>query len=259
MLMQQKNRLESNCAPISDVVYFLQIVIFVVVQPGKFCMSRSTNCTLTCPCGEVFTSTIYEYVNVAQEPQLQYTVLAGLLNVSTCPVCGRKAAISRPFIYSDPAHHLLAYVHPRSDVPEEARLLILEKLRDVYVNIVGDVEPSSTSAESNGSASSHEPTAALPLAQQAEVPPLQVIFGLDQLNEVINAMLSQDERLGKLALSTHSREEAERGRLLDIARRLAREMQCQVEVEELSDEYTVWLYGSRRQIGALMRELAPRG
>jgi len=66
-------------------------------------MSRSTNRTLTCPCGEVFTSEIYEYVNVAKDPQLQYTVLAGLLNVSTCPSCGRRAAIARPFIYSDPA------------------------------------------------------------------------------------------------------------------------------------------------------------
>ena len=35
--------------------------------------------------------------------------------------------------------------------------------------------------------------------------------------------------------------------------------QCLVEVEDLPDEYTVWLFGSRRQIGALMRELAPRG
>src|SRR5436309_15798620 len=100
-------------------------------------MSRSTNHTLTCPCGEVFTSPIYEYVNVAKDPQLQYTVLAGLLNVSTCPSCGRRAAISRPFIYSDPAHDLLAYVHPRNDAPEEARLLILAKLRNVYMSVAG--------------------------------------------------------------------------------------------------------------------------
>ena len=32
----------------------------------------------------------------------------------------------------------------------------------------------------------------------------------------------------------------------------------QVEAEDLSDEYTVWLFGSRRQIGAIMRELAAR-
>ncbi|HLX58605.1 MAG TPA: CpXC domain-containing protein [Ktedonobacteraceae bacterium] len=194
-------------------------------------MSRSTNYKFTCPCGEKFSSPIYDYVNVAKDPSLQYTVLAGLLNVSTCPACGRRIAHSQPFIYSDPAHNLLAFVHPRSDVPEEARLLILDKLQTTYD-------------------SAYEAT---------ETPPLQVIFGLDQLNELINAVLSQDERMGRLALNTFSRDEAERGQLLHIARKLAREMQCQVEVEDLPDEYTVWLFGARRQIGAIMRELAARG
>jgi CpXC protein len=212
-------------------------------------MSRSTNTTFTCPCGEVFTSPIYEYVNVAKDPQLQYTVLAGLLNVSTCPNCGRRAAASRPFIYSDPAHQLLAFVHPRSDVPEEARLLILEKLRAVYTSIEAHFDKTVGRRSSRSGSSS-------PSTNEQELPPLQVIFGLDQLTELINATVSQDERLGKLALSTHSTSDAERGQLLVIARKLAQEMACQVEVEELPDEYTVWLYGSRRQIGAIMRELA---
>lgn len=217
-------------------------------------MSRSFNRTFTCPCGEVFTSPIYEYVNVAKDPQLQYTVLAGLLNVSTCPVCGRRAAISRPFIYSDPMHNLLAYVHPRSDVPEEARILILEKLHDVYVNIAGNIDQRPD--QETGGDTGDIDLAALSTDQEPEIPPLQVVFGIDQLQELINAVLSQEERLGKLALNTHSRDSAERGQLLHIARKLAMEMQCQVEVEDMTDDYTVWLYGSRRQIGALMRELA---
>src|SRR5258708_32388055 len=92
-------------------------------------MSRSTNCSFTCPCGTVFTSQIYEYVNVAQDPRLRYTVLAGLLNVSTCSHCGRRAALAQPFIYSDPDHRLLAYVHLSTSVPENTRPLILENLR----------------------------------------------------------------------------------------------------------------------------------
>src|SRR5438105_4453263 len=225
-------------------------------------MSRSTQCTLTCPCGQVFTSPIYEYVNVAKDPQLQYTVLAGLLNVSTCPSCGRRAAISRPFIYSDPAHNLLAYVHPRGDAPEEARLLIFEKLRNVYMSVVGENEDPANTQQTNGTNGNGSARASTTSDNDSpaepEIPPLQVIFGLDQLNAVINAVLSQDERMGRLALNTRSRSDAERGQLLDIARKLAQEMQCQVEVEDLPDEYTVWLYGSRRQIGALMRELAAR-
>ena len=211
-------------------------------------MSRSTTHTMTCPCGEVFNHTIYEYVNVAKDPQLLYTVLAGLLNVATCPKCGRKAAIARPFIYSDPERRLLAYVHPRNDAPEEARMVILEKLRDVYENVVGNTEQQQCP---NGS-----PVSEATAEQIMATPPLQVVFGIDQLHELINATLNQDERLGKLALSTHSRAEAERGQMLDIARKLASEMGCQVEVEDLEDEYTVWIYGPRRQIGALMRTLA---
>jgi hypothetical protein len=210
-------------------------------------MSRSTTLQFTCPCGETFSSQVYEYVNIAKDPQLLYTVLAGLLNVSTCPNCGRRAARARPFIYSDPGHHLLAYVHPRTDLPHEARMVILEKLQDVYDGIAGDAEGGRENRQ-----------AQLSEQQLRDLPPLQVIFGLDQLNAVINAVLSQEERMGRLALNTLSRDEAERAQILHIARKLASDMQCQVEVEDQPDEYTVWLYGSRRQIGAIMRELATR-
>ncbi|HYK86450.1 MAG TPA: CpXC domain-containing protein [Ktedonobacteraceae bacterium] len=228
-------------------------------------MSRSTPYTLTCPCGNTFTSPVYEYVNTAQDPQLQYTVLAGLLNVPTCPICGRRAALARPFVYSDPAHNLLVYVHPTADVPDEGRLVITEKLRNVYQQIGSqDLYDGSEGgatrrkAASNGSRTSRA-TTSRDRQKSPESPSLQVVFGLDELTELINAELNQEERLGRLALSTHSRSEAERGQMLDIARKFASEMQCQVEVEDMPDEYTVWLYGSRRQIGAIMRELAPRG
>jgi hypothetical protein len=218
-------------------------------------MSRSSTQTFTCPCGEVFTSTIYEYVNVAKQPQLRYTVLAGLLNVSTCPSCGRRAAVATPFIYSDPAYNLLAYVHPRADAPEEARLLILEKLRSVYVDATTAQEEQEGEQE-NGNGGR---VVSITASQAKEMPPLQVVFGLDQLHALINGTLAPEDRLGKLALSTQSRSEAERGQFLDIARKLASEMGCSIEVEDMPDDYTVWLYGSRRQIGALMRELAPGG
>ena len=213
-------------------------------------MSRSTTHTFTCPCGTAFSGVTYEYVNVAQDPQLRYIILSGSLNVSTCPNCGRRAAISSPFIYSDPDYNLLAYVHPRSDAPEEARMLVLEQLRSVYVNLT---EEQQEYVEGRSEQRTHA------AVQAEELPPLQVIFGMEQLNEVINAVLTPDERLGRLALSTQSRSEAERGQFLDITRKLASEMACGVEVEDFPDEYTVWVFGSRRQIGALMRELSPRG
>lgn len=224
-------------------------------------MSRSTPHTFTCSCGNTFSSQIYEYVNTAHDPQLQYTVLAGLLNVPTCPNCGRRAALVRPFVYSDPAHALLVYIHPSADVPEEGRLVIAEKLHSVYQQIGtqdfydGSEGGSTRKRARNGRTSTSEKVQ----RKAQDVPQLHVVFGLDELNDLINAELTPEERLGRLALSTHSPREAERGQLLDIARKFASEMQCQVEVADLPGEYTVWLYGSRRQIGAIMRELAPRG
>jgi len=215
-------------------------------------MSRSTTHTFTCPCGKVFNYQQYEYVNVVEDPLLRYVVLAGLVNMATCPNCGRRAAFATPFIYSDPAYDLLAYVHPRPNVPDEARLLILEKLRTTYKDIV------STQVQQEEHVNGGRVVALSP-SETKDFPSLKVLFGLEQLADVINGVLSPEERLGKIALHTQSRSEAARGQFLDIMRKFATEMGCFIEVEDLPDEYTVWLYGSRRQIGAIMRALAPRG
>lgn len=214
-------------------------------------MSRSTTHSLTCPCGEVFEHTTYEYVNITQDPQLRYIVLAGMLNVATCPNCGRKAATGRPFIYSDPAHQLLAFVHPRHDAPQEARIVILEQLRTIYNSIVSETADQLDPARGTGDTLATDTP-----AQVLDTPQLQVVFGIDQLQELINAALDQSERLGRVALSTRSSAEAERGQMLDIARKMAGEMGCQIEVDDLPDEYTVWIYGPRRSISTLMHELA---
>ncbi len=226
-------------------------------------MSRSIAYQFTCPCGTSFTTPVYEAVNVTLEPQLLYTLLAGLLNVATCPNCGRRAAIARPFLYHDVARGLFAYVHPRADLPDEQRERLLQQLRQAYAVAV---EQSVALQQQNPRASApadaagaDEPLELLADSEaSSDAPPLQVIFGVDQLCELINSLLEPEERLGKLALSSKSKDEAERQRLRAIASEMARQMNCQVETEDEPGEYTVWLYGSRRAIGAIMRELAPR-
>jgi hypothetical protein len=230
-------------------------------------MSRSIAYRFTCACGTHFTTPVYEAVNVTLEPQLLYTLLAGLLNVATCPVCGRRAAIARPFLYHDVARGLFAYVHPRSDLPEEQRARLLQQLRQAYavaveqsVAIQHHQNPSHSSGADEASDDEDEALELLADDETAssDAPPLQVIFGADQLCELINSLLSPEERLGKLALSSKSKQEGERQRLLTIASEMAHQMSCQVEIEDEPGEYTVWLYGPRRAIGAMMRELAPR-
>jgi hypothetical protein len=196
-------------------------------------------------------------VNVAEDPLLRYVVLAGLVNVALCPNCGRRAAFATPFIYSDPTYGLLAYVHSRPNIPEEARLLILEKLRTTYKDIVA-TQVQGEGCKDGDSVNGGRAVALSP-SQASQFPPLKVLFSLEKLADIINGVLSPEERLGKLALHTQSRSEAARGQFLDIMRKFAAEMGCFIEVEDLPGEYTVWLYGSRCQIGAIMRVLAPRG
>ncbi|HEY7350905.1 MAG TPA: CpXC domain-containing protein [Ktedonobacterales bacterium] len=229
-------------------------------------MDRSIAYRFTCACGTSFTTPIYEAVNVTLEPQLLYTLLAGLLNVATCPHCGRRAAIARPFLYHDVARGLFAYVDPRADLPEEQRAGLLQQLRRAYAVAVEQSlllqHQERPTRASTGEAEDDEGVALEILSgagePQGDAPPLQVIFGVEQLCEVVTGLLSPEERLGKLALSSKSKREEERQRLLAIAGEMARQMNCQVEIDDEPGEYTVWLYGPRRAIGAIMRELAPR-
>jgi hypothetical protein len=222
--------------------------------------SRKAAYRVTCRCGHTFETQVYEYVNVVRDPHLRYAVLAGLLNVVTCPACGKRAQARRPFIYSDPPNQLLVYVHPRDNAPEQARELIEASVQSVYEQVRRQ-QHDRREQEAGGvpETMSDLVAASSTGAGAEEMPPLQVIFGLDQLALLINAGLSHEERLRKIALRTASPNAAERGQMLDIARRLAREMQCIVEEEEQADSYVVWLYGPRKQITALMRALAPRG
>ncbi len=93
---------------------------------------RSIKMKFSCACGTEFTADIYQSVNVTLEPQLLYRLLAGSLNVATCPNCGRTAAAAQPFVYHDIARGLFAYVLPRAEVSTEERNAILSRLRTVY-------------------------------------------------------------------------------------------------------------------------------
>jgi hypothetical protein len=216
--------------------------------------------------------TLYDSVNVTLEPHLLYRVLVGLLNVATCPNCGRRAAIAHPFLYHDVTRRLFAYVHPRAELPDEQRQQVLEQLRRMYGRAVEAIahlkEPLGQPGQPRRAETPPGRTETSPDAEvgkageearhEPDAPPLQVVFGVEQLCTLINGLLLPEERLGKLALNSTSRQPEERQRFLAIAQQMAQQMGCQVEVEEGADEYTVWLYGSRRAIGTIMRELAPR-
>ncbi|HET9110999.1 MAG TPA: CpXC domain-containing protein [Ktedonobacterales bacterium] len=227
-------------------------------------MPRSSTITSTCECGQTFTSTMYQTVNVTLEPQLLYRLLSGSLNVAVCPNCGRKIESDLPFIYHDMRRGLFAYAHPNADASDEEREQLLERLRQVYDEAVDASERILT--EERASKSTSQPTPRLTvrrrtpgedLSAQLEpnAPPMQVIFGREQLVALVDSLLEPEERLGRVALSARGAGPNERERTLSIAERIASQFDLQVETEGEGSDFTVWIYGSRAQISALAERL----
>jgi hypothetical protein len=223
-------------------------------------LHRSTEWPFACECGQEFTSTVYHAVNITFQPRLLYSLLAGKLNVATCPNCGRKVASPLPFIYHDMRRGLFAYVHPSTQLDEDEREQLIDRLRDTYTQAVATStreHPPRSSGRARRPTPSRPRAAAEPASPVAEpdAPPMQVIFGVDRLVALVESLLEPGERLGRIALSTRSANPSERERLVALARQMADQLECQVEAGERGNAYGVEIYGPRSQIGTLMSML----
>ena len=229
-------------------------------------MPRSSHVTYNCACGETFTSETHHTVNVTLEPTLLYELLAGKLNVAVCPNCGRVSESSLPFIYHDMARGLFAYVHPDADAEDEDREELLERLRAVYTEAVSESERlTQFQRQQRGLAPGVEAAQreSEPLAEPS-APPMQVIFGVEQLIALVDSLLEPEERLGRVALTLPAGAQAPAGtdraareRLLAIAHKMADQLGCFVAPEAEDGQYTVWVYGPRAQIERLAQAVRP--
>lgn len=230
-------------------------------------MPRSSTMTYACECGTTFASTMYQTVNVTLEPQLLYRLLAGSLNVAVCPNCGRKIESDLPFIYHDMRRGLFAYAHPNAEASDEERDQLLERLREVYDEAVGASERILSEERASQSTEPGQPgiprltvrrrSPAEELSAQLEpsAPPMQVIFGREQLVALVDSLLEPEERLGRLALSARGAAPAQRERIVSIAERLASQFDLQVEMEGEGADFTVWVYGPRERIETLAEQM----
>jgi hypothetical protein len=230
------------------------------MSPYAESLHRSTEWPFICDCGREFTSTVYHAVNITLHPQLLYALLAGKLNVATCPNCGRKMASPLPFVYHDMQRGLFAYVHPSTQLEEDQRDQLIERLRDVYAQAVEESAhlrpPRSPSRPHRSTPSRPRETADRPSpVTEPEAPPMQVIFGVDRLVALVESLLEPEERLGRIALTTRSPDISERKHLVAVASQMADQLECLVETGERSGTYTVEVYGPRRQIGTLVKML----
>jgi hypothetical protein len=230
-------------------------------------MPRSSTMTYVCECGTTFASTMYQTVNVTLEPQLLYRLLAGSLNVAVCPNCGRKIESDLPFIYHDMGRGIFAYAHPNAEASDEERERLLERLRQVYDEAVDASER--ILAEERSSETAAQPTPRLTVRRRSpgedlsarlepNAPPMQVIFGREQLVALVDSLLEPEERLGRVALSARGAGTEERERIVSIAERLAEQFDLQVETEGIGSDFTVWVYGPRAQIETLAAHLKGR-
>lgn len=226
-------------------------------------MPRSSQIRYTCECGTEFTSPVYQTVNVTLEPHLLYQLLAGLLNVAVCPNCGRKTAAALPFVYHDMTRSLFAYVHPDTEAESESREQLLERLREVYDEAVTESE---RILERRGRGTGGEGAGARPVQRtpgddlasrmEPDAPPMQVIFGIENLITLVDSLLDADERLGRAALSAKGTDPAARERILTLAHALADRLDLQVETEGVGRDFTIWLYGPRSRVSLLNQRLS---
>jgi hypothetical protein len=86
-------------------------------------------------------------------------------------------------------------------------------------------------------------------------PPMQVIFGQENLIALVDSLLEPDERLGHCALHCTSQVPEERTRFLQVAEELARQSGCLLDRQEHDGTLTVEIYGSRARIGRLVGAL----
>src|SRR5262249_10858478 len=142
---------------------------------------------------------------------------------------------------------------------QEDRETLLQHLRHVYSSAVEESERIVHRRENSGqqlrpTVRRSRPYDDIGVRLEPDAPPMQVIFGTGQLVTLVDSLLEPEEKLGRLALSTRAADRAAQERLLGIARGMAEQMGCEINVED-SEGYTVWIYGSRSCVNAIAKAL----
>lgn len=99
---------------------------------GDF-MSNITVKDIVCPkCSEATQASLYNSINVTNEPKLRSSALSGQLFKWQCSSCGHSAQLAYPVLYNDMKHRFMVYLIPQierfqlCDVELEARFSNVE-------------------------------------------------------------------------------------------------------------------------------------
>jgi len=96
-------------------------------------MSTGGNVDITCECGHQFEGWLWQSANVTASPDLRGKILAGQLNLVTCPSCERRFYVEIPFLYHDMAAREWIWVYPLSE--EQQGGAIRTKVEDMWESL----------------------------------------------------------------------------------------------------------------------------
>jgi len=77
-------------------------------------MSISNIEEIKCPCGEVFEAELLSAISVSDNPELKEALIAGEINLVSCPKCGEMFYAECFILYHDSQNELIAFVYPLS-------------------------------------------------------------------------------------------------------------------------------------------------
>jgi len=138
-------------------------------------MTRFMVHDLGCACGRHFRRPLFHSITATLTPGLRYAVLAGVFNTVQCPSCERIARVNLAFLYQDPSHDRLVYVYPLDGAEGEDTSAAMMQMQ-LHLSDALDAFPQET----------------------AGMPQPLVVFGLDQLAELIGEDMPDGEYLGSV-------------------------------------------------------------
>ena len=69
---------------------------------------------IKCPQGHLFEASLVSAISVADNPELKEALIAGEINIVSCPVCGEMFFAECFILYHDSENELIAFVYPLS-------------------------------------------------------------------------------------------------------------------------------------------------
>ena len=96
-------------------------------------MTRVSNATIKCKCGNDVGTLLHESVNVTLSPELKEEIVNRKINNFECPKCGGKEEIIFQFLYNDMDNKKMIWCYPefKKDKAEEIKKMLIDTAKKI--------------------------------------------------------------------------------------------------------------------------------